>query len=71
MGRQIGQFFLLIGVLIFVLFALSIYAGQTDAWLFIFGIGLMVLGARLVFKNRKKGEPAERFRMMRRLFKRE
>ncbi len=68
MQRQFGQFVLMVGGLLLVLFVISYAASQTNFWLFLSGGLLTYFGVRLLIKFPAEPKPsAERFRMVKKL----
>ena len=64
MGRQIGIFFLVVGMIVVFVFATSVQAKTPDFALCLVGFGSTMLGALLIYKFRRKRDPANRFRMI-------
>ena len=60
--KRFGNFFMLIGFILLVLFFISDYLDQVNLWYLLFGLILFVIGARLAWKGRTPPEPSQRFR---------
>jgi hypothetical protein len=67
MGRQIGMFLVLIGIIVAFIFAASYQLNEPDYSYCLAGVIVVALGAFLIYRNRRTPEPAERFRLMGRL----
>jgi hypothetical protein len=68
MQRQFGQFVLMVGGLLLVLFVISYIANQINFWLFLSGGLLTYFGVRLLIKFPAEPKPkAERFRMVKKI----
>ncbi|HBX70050.1 MAG TPA: hypothetical protein DEH25_11915 [Chloroflexi bacterium] len=69
MGKRIGQFFFLVGLLIMFVFSASFANGSPYFNLFLIGMALISLGIFMMIRNRKPRSESERFRRMRKLRK--
>jgi hypothetical protein len=65
MVRQIGIFFILVGMFLLIIFGVADDKGQTVNF-FCYGGPLTLLGVILWWRNRVVGSPADRFRAYRR-----
>jgi hypothetical protein len=65
--KRFGNFLLLIGFTLLVLFFASDYLDQVNGWYLLFGILAFALGASLAWKGRTPPEPSQRFRTVRKL----
>lgn len=71
MGRQVGMFFLFVGMIVVFVFAASLQVG-TPAYIYcLAGFLLIALGGYLIYQNRSRPEPASRFRILRKRTKKE
>jgi uncharacterized membrane protein YfcA len=66
MGRQIGMFFLFVGMIVVFVFVASLQLGSPEYSYCLIGLFLVLLGGVLVYRNRRTPEPAKRFRILRR-----
>ena len=66
-SARVGNFLLVVGVLVIVLFLASDFANQTDFPLFCSGAALVGIGAYLRLRNQQPGEdkPSGRFGLLR------
>jgi uncharacterized membrane protein YfcA len=71
MGRQVGMFFLFVGMIVVFVFAASLQLGSPEYSYCLIGLLLVILGGYLIYRNRRTPEPAERFRILRRRQKKE
>ena len=60
--KRFGNFFILIGSILLVLFFVSDYLDQVNVWYLLFGLIIFTLGVRLAWKGRTPPEPSQRFR---------
>lgn len=71
MGRQIGFFFFVVGLLVILLFGASFQVRKPEYLLCLGGIASLMLGAFLVYKYRRKPAENTRFRMIKKIGNRE
>ncbi|HZU86246.1 MAG TPA: hypothetical protein VFF78_02110 [Anaerolineaceae bacterium] len=66
--RQFGQFLVMVGSVIMILFVLSYVANQINFWLFLSGVAILYFGFRILTNFPAEPRPkAERFRMVKKL----
>ncbi len=65
--KRFGNFLMLIGFILLVLFIASDYLDQVNGWYLLFGVILFAFGVRLAWKGRTPPEPSQRFRTMKKL----
>ena len=70
MNSRVGQFFLMVGLVVMFIFVASYQLGDPNFSFFFLGLGALILGAFLIFKHRKRGGEAERFRWIRKMLSR-
>ncbi len=68
MEHRLGTFFWIMGLALLVLFFASDYLAQPNGWYLLGGAVMFGLGVYLSRQGREEHEPAERFRLMRRMF---
>ena len=67
-ARQFGQFLILVGGVVMVLFVISYAANQLNFWLFLAGGALLFFGVRILMRFPADPRPkAERFRLVKKL----
>jgi hypothetical protein len=66
MSRQIGQFFLVISLILMVLFLATLQAGSPSLYLCFSFVVLFLLAGTLLFRNRPTPGPSQRFGLFRR-----
>jgi hypothetical protein len=66
--KRLGTFFWIVGLALLVLFFASDYLEQPNGGYLLFGAVLFGLGIALSRRGRERHEPAQRFRLMRRMF---
>jgi hypothetical protein len=71
MGRQIGMFSLFVGMIVVFIFVASLQLGSPEYSYCLIGLLLVILGGYLIYRYRRRPEPAERFRIFRRRRKKE
>ena len=64
MGRQIGLFFLFVGVIVVFVFAASFQVGSPEYILCLIGLASLMLGALLIFRYRRTPTESDRFRLI-------
>ncbi|MGD2156454.1 MAG: hypothetical protein PVG14_18670 [Anaerolineales bacterium] len=64
--ERIGQFFLLLGLMILIIFIVLDTSGDLSFQLVFFGVAAVVLGIILIRKGATPSPPSERFRLFRR-----
>ena len=65
--KRFGNFFMLVGFILLVLFFASDYLDQVNGWYLLFGLILFVFGVRLAWKGRTPPEPSQRFRTVKKI----
>ncbi len=63
MGRNIGLFFLVVGLIVVFVFAASVQVGSPEISLCLIGGASLLLGATLVYRYRRISTESERFRI--------
>lgn len=63
-----GNFFLILGLVLLLLFFVSDYLEAAEGWYLVLGAGFFGFGVYLARKGRTPPEPSQRFRTMRRMF---
>lgn len=71
MGRQIGFFFLVVGLIIVFMFAASFQVGRPEYFLCLMGLASLMLGAFLAYRYRRTQTSANRFRMINKMRRKE
>jgi hypothetical protein len=67
MSRQIGEFFLFIGIVLLVIFFASDQSENTAWGYFISGAAMIALGCYLMWRNRRPDLESSRFKSYRRM----
>jgi protein-S-isoprenylcysteine O-methyltransferase Ste14 len=66
---RVGTFFLVIGLIMLVVFFVTDQSQNPEIFLFLGGLLVSFIGVLLIWKDWKPREPANRFRLMRRMRK--
>jgi hypothetical protein len=66
--KRFGNFFLMIGFSLLVLFFASDFLEEVNGWYLLFGVIFFSFGVSLAWKGRTPPEPSQRFRTARKLF---
>jgi hypothetical protein len=66
--KRFGNFFLMIGFGLLVLFFASDFLEEVNGWYLLFGVIFFSFGVSLAWKGRTPPEPSQRFRTARKLF---
>ena len=64
MGRQIGLFFLFVGVIVVFVFAASLQVDSPEYVLCLIGLASLMLGAFLIYRYRRRPAETDRFRLV-------
>lgn len=64
MGRQIGLFFLVVGLLVVFIFAASFQVNQPEYVACLIGLASLMLGAFLIYRYRRRPAETDRFRLI-------
>jgi hypothetical protein len=67
-ARRIGLFFFILGGFVIALFLTSDAAGDTNFWLLLWGVPLLLLGLWILRRSQPQSQPSQRFRLLRWLF---
>jgi len=69
--KRFGNFFLIIGFTLLVLFFASDFLEEVNGWYLLFGVIFFSFGVSLAIKGRTPPEPSQRFRTVRKLMGKE